>query len=208
MSKPLKNLLKALILILVIIVLAIFRPWTYISLLPLIGPKAALTVNATAGRAEVYLNDEKVGDTPYSAEDLQPGDYKLEIRRVSEQEGFYEPYTKQIHLESDTRTFVETEIGPSIQFSSVKLMYYQKNNSEKASIFISSTPTDSTVWIDDLKYGTTPLSNESINEGTHSIKIEKDGYIESQSQIQARNGYTLIVEFNLLAKPIELEIAQ
>lgn len=204
-SKKLVKALYTFLIIIGVIGLAIFQPWKYLGQLPILGPKSALTVNTTSGKADVYLDDRKVGETPYSAENLNPGDYELRLERVSENSEFYEPISRQIHLEADTRTLVEAEIGPSLQFSSFKTAYYQKNGTGDAAVLVSSTPVGATVWIDDIRNGETPITSESITEGTHLVKIEASGYEAAEIQILTRGGYVLIIETNLMIQPISIE---
>lgn len=186
------------------IVVAIARPWNTINLMPFITPTTALTVNSLKGKSEVFLDGKKVGETPYSSEQLRPGDYELEIRRISENDSFYEPITKTIHLELGTRTFVEAELGPSLEFSSYKIVYYRKNISSKASLYILSSPAGGNVHIDSKEVGDTPLTQSEITEGRHTVAVSRKGYETEEITVIARSSYTLIVELHLMTQPIDL----
>ncbi|MDD3661480.1 MAG: PEGA domain-containing protein [Candidatus Dojkabacteria bacterium] len=205
-----KNLLKTTVAVLVIMVIcgiaAIWRPITLDSIMPLLGNGAALTVNTPQGKAEVFFDGKKVGETPYSAENLSAGDITLELRRISHQENFYEPVSKQIHLESNTRTFVEAEIGPGSQFSSVTVLYYRKNSLDNASFYAQSEPRTAEITIDDEQKGPAPFSSDALTPGRHTIRVEKQGFLPGEAVIIIREGYTLIGEFQLMAIPIDLNI--
>ena len=58
------------ILVIIAIAIAILRPWENISILPIVNSGTALTVNTPLGKAEVYLDEKKVGETPFSSENL------------------------------------------------------------------------------------------------------------------------------------------
>jgi hypothetical protein len=192
------------IIVTIAVLTALLRPWQYLPDLPLLESGTALTVNSPLGKAEVYLDGKKIGETPYSSENLSAGDYFLEIRRVSAEPGFYQPVTKQIHLEPNTRTFVEAEIGPGPQFSSVILMYYTRNTTDRSSVYINTTPKESSVTIDDTQFGESPVATDELSSGKHTISVNRVGYEELETVIIAREGYTLIAEFQLMAQPIEL----
>lgn len=208
MITNMKRYSKFIFIALVVIVgaaLAIFRPWQYFNLIPVIGQNAALTVNSTAGKSEVYLDDKKIGETPLSSENLKPGDYTLKIHRISDSDNFYTDIEALIHLESNTRTFVETEIGPSDQFSTLTILYYQKNKGNKSNLYLTTDPENSTIWIDDVRYGDSPVTTDNLNEGRHSMIITHEGYEDTEVTIIIREGYTLIAKAQLMVKPLQLE---
>lgn len=203
--QQLKKLLPYIIILVLAVIVAIFRPWQYISLLPIVGQNAALTVKTSFGKSEVYLDGKKIGETPLSSENLKPGDYQLEIKRLTEEDGFYTNISRLIHLESKTRTFVETEIGPSEQFSSVIVLYYKRSKNTDTTLYLDSTPGSAVIWIDDIRYGESPITASKLKEGTHELKISKPGYEDLTSTLIIRNGYTLISEIQLMAKPVNFD---
>lgn len=190
------------------VIIALVRPWQYIPGIPALRSGAALTVNSPLGKAEVYLDEKKVGETPYSSENLSPGDYSIEIRRISAAQDFYETISKEIHLEANTRTFVEAEIGPGTQFSSVIIMYYTRNTTDAASVFIDTTPKESLVSIDGMPLGKTPIATDELSPGKHTVAASRVGYEQIEADIITREGYTLITEIQLMAQPIYVPTEQ
>lgn len=203
--KKLTKLLPYVVVFIFAIIFAILRPWQYISLLPIVGQNAALTVKTSFGKSEVYLNGKKIGETPLSSENLRPGDYQLEIKRLTEEDSFYTDISRLIHLEPNTRTFVETEIGPSEQFSSVIVLYYKRNKNTDTTLYLDSTPGSATIWIDDIRYGTSPITASKLADGTHKLKISKSGYESLTTTLIIRDGYTLISNIQLMAQPVNLD---
>ncbi len=204
MKSKLARFITILLLIIALVVIAISRPWQYISI---ISPSSALSITTIAGKAEVSLNGRKIGDTPYSAENLKPGDYTLELKRASETKDFYYVLTKKIHLEADTRTVIKAEIGPSEQFTSFAVIYFQKSNTQQPQLFVKSQPANSKIWLQDIRYGETPITTTNIKAGTYQLKLEKDGYEPLEIQVQTQEGYILVADIELMAKPINIKIA-
>lgn len=204
MKKLHRITLFTVIIVTIAVLTALLRPWQYYTNLPLLESGTALTVNSPLGKAEIYLDGKKIGETPYSSENLSSGDYSLEIRRISAEPDFYQPVIKQIHLEPKTRTFIEAEIGPGVQFSSVVLMYYTRNSTDRSSVYIDTTPKGSSITIDETKFGESPVANNELAPGKHTISVNRVGYEELETVIIARKGYTLIAEFQLMAQPIDL----
>jgi hypothetical protein len=204
MKKVVRNIIIGIIAI-VAFLAAIIQPWKYVASVPVIGQNAALTVKTIAGKGVVYLDGKEQGGTPLSSENLSPGDYELKIERISETEGFYEDLVTQIHLEQNTRTFVEAEIGPGENFSSLTVLYYQKNKNDKAELYLETDPSNSSIWIDDIDYGTSPLTTGKLKEGKHELKISHPGYEDINTNLIIRKGYTLIADIQLMARPAEIE---
>ncbi len=204
MNKLLKRIILAIIVVIAAVVIAITRPWTFFSNIPFLNGKAALTVNTPLGKSEVYLNGEKIGETPYSAENLNPGEYELEIKKITDTENFYTDFSDTIMLVDNTRTFIEVEIGPTDQFTSIKKFYYQETGGQ-SKLLINTQPENSTIWIDEVRYGEAPVTNDSLNPGRHDLKVEADGYETIESTIITREGYTLIADVQLMAKPVILD---
>jgi hypothetical protein len=205
MLKLLKKIGLVAILIAGIVAVSLWQPWKYITNISLIGSNSALTVNSTAGKSEVYLDDEKIGETPFSTENLSPGDYSLEVKRVTDEDNFYTTISKQIHIETNTRTLFEVEIGPSQQFSSYALVYYRKNESNETSLYIDTDVPQAEISLNDKTLGPAPAITEKMEAGDYIIKVTAPGYEEYEVEVIARKGYTLIAEMDLMIKPISIE---
>ena len=204
MKKLLRITILTLLIATIAVAIAIVQPWRYISLSPLVSSGTALTVNTPQGKAEVFLDGKKVGETPFSSENIASGDYDLEIKRISSESSFYQSITKQVHLEPKTRTFVEAEIGPGKLFSSAVVMYYRKNASNESSIYITSSPREAVVFIDDSSYGKAPVAEDALAPGKHTVKVERVGYESNEFVVIVREGYTLMAEIQLMTQPLEL----
>lgn len=205
MFKPLRKVFIIILTITAIIAVSIWQPWKYLFNLALIGSNSALTVNSKGGKSEVYLDNEKIGETPLSIDNLAPGDYTIEIKRVTSQDSFYTTISKEIHIEPNTRTLVEVEIGPSKQFSSTSLIYYRDKNLSGSSMYINSDPSTSIITVDGTEYLEPPIVIENIKSGDHTITVAADGYETLKASVISRDGYTLIAEFDLMIKPIITE---
>lgn len=204
MNKRLRRTIIFLGLLLGASALAMWQPWKIIWSVPGISSGTALTVNTQSGKAEVYLDGKKVGETPFATENIPPGEHDLEIIRISSEDSFYEMITKQIFVEEGTRTFFEAEIGPSRQFSSLKIVYYRKDNPDATGVYVDTSPEKSIVTIDETVYGEAPITTSELEPGRHTLSVSHNGYEPEETTIIVREGYTLIAEFQLMAKPIEI----
>lgn len=104
--------------------------------------------------ATIVMNGKKMKEeTPLRKDMIAAGHYQI---TVSKQD--FASVTKSIEVYDGDTTKVEIEMP---------YLY--------GSINIQSNPPGATVFLDDKKYGTTPLTLDKINYGSHEIRIEKKG---------------------------------
>ncbi|MBN1618107.1 PEGA domain-containing protein [Candidatus Dojkabacteria bacterium] len=204
MKKVIVKIVLALLVVGLFMALSLSQPWKYLFESSLFNNGAALTVNSPGGKADVYLDGKKIGETPYSSANLKSGEYQIELRRETESSDFYQSIGRKINLEPDTRAFIEAEIGPTEEFSSLKVAYYQKSQNSKPTILLDITPKDADLWIDGEKTSISDSNIVTLSEGEHTVKVEQTGYEPLDVEVISRSGYTLIVEVKLMTKPIDL----
>lgn len=119
------------------------------------GGNGIITVNTNPPGAQVFLNGIKVSDTtPYTNNIIATGHYELTVTHKN-----YNNATQQIDIiaNKETTINIDMELG------------FGKIN-------IDSYPTGATVFIDNVKKGTTPLIINDILVGTHTVRFEKDEF--------------------------------
>jgi len=205
MIKALKKIALGILLIAIVIGVSIWQPWKYLLNLALIGQSSALTVNSVGGKSEVFLDDKKIGETPLSLDNLSSGDFTIEIKRVTSNASFYTTISKEIHIEQNTRTLIEVEIGPSDQFCSTSIVYYRDHNSSGSAMYLNVDPNNSIITVDETEYTDSPVVIDNIDSGEYVVSVEAEGYEDSEVSVISRDGYTLIAEFDLMVKPIIIE---
>ncbi len=125
--------------------------------------------------AEIWLDGEKRGLSPFELTALSTGEHTLRLTRE-----FYNPVEE---------TFVVDE-GKRLQDLFVRL------SPRKASLFLETNPAAATVLIDGEKVGISPLESFYIEPGLHEIRVEKAGFRAWSQTVEARTGESL----NLVAR--------
>ncbi|MDH5654278.1 MAG: PEGA domain-containing protein [Spirochaetia bacterium] len=118
---------------------------------------ANLTVRTPVDGAMVYLDDHYLGKTPVNKK-VFPDRYTLYV----EQDG-YETYSEEVNL----------PVG-AVKAVTVN----SKKKIHKGILSVTSEPSGSDVYLNITKIGTTPLIRDDLPEGTHRVRISKDGYID------------------------------
>jgi len=114
----------------------------------------SLEVTSDVEGATVYLDDQRVGATPYQEEQLAPGRYDVRV----EQEG-YRPFREEVRVGAGRRARVEARLAPASPV-----------------LRVSSDVPGASVFVDRRYLGTTPLETRDLSAGSHQITVSADGY--------------------------------
>ncbi len=113
-----------------------------------------VSISSEPSGAEVELNGQKVGTTPYEGSHYA-GEYTLTLRR-----DMYYPATKTFRLSpSETLKIPIETLKPRFGHWSVK-----------------TTPSGATVYLNDKLMGRSPLSRQEIRSGNHALRVQLDQY--------------------------------
>lgn len=141
---------------------------------PLVGK---LVLNSTPSYAQVYLNGiyKGITITPLAIDKLSYGTYNLKLTKAG-----YEDWAKEIIIYSDKTTEIHAELKP-----------------ESGSIYISSSPSGATIYLDGIYKSTTTKTIDNIPSGSHTIKITKTGYEDVTRDIKVIAGKTTTLSVDL-----------
>lgn len=132
-----------------------------------ISQRAGLKIT-TLPEATVFINDQEVGKTPFSNENLSAQQYKV---RLSSDSGSWEGL---VQLFGGTVAIINREIAPSIASSSGEILML----SQGQGVVVASTPNGSEVEIDGKSYGITPLTVSNLEPGEHTFLVSHNGYLK------------------------------
>ena len=133
---------------------------------------AQVTVNVD-NNAEIWVNGEKKGNGSWTG-NLGAGTYEFEAKKAGHRNSFM---TRDIEVLS----------GPQIiQLSSPTPIYGDAN--------INSVPAMADIFIDNKKFGQTPMILSKLLIGDHTLIIKKQGYSDSKSTISIKENETAYYE--------------
>lgn len=113
-----------------------------------------LQVTSVPSEAEVLLNGQRVGKTPYSDKNVKVKDYELQLSL----EG-YQEFSQTIKVRPNELTPIEVSL-----------------NALTGGIKITSKPSGASIFLNGEEVGTTPYSNQNLKIGTYEIVLRKEGY--------------------------------
>lgn len=137
-------------------------------------PETAPVASATTGTldirsdvpdANVFLNGERVGTTPYKASGLAPGKYSVKVEKAG-----YTPFEKRVDL------------GPKQQVVRAKLA------AAAATLRVESNVPGAKVSLDGEERGTTPVELSNVSPGRHELRVSADGYETRTETLEVESG--------------------
>jgi hypothetical protein len=142
-----------------------------------------LVVESAPDGASVYLDDVFRGTTHFGGlqiAELPPGEYTVRL----ELDG-YKPYTVTDYM---------VQAGSATYLTGIRLIQVATatrtpaNPADSAGFVLDSSPSGSAVSVDGVFSGYTPLTLDSIPEGTHTIRITHSGYADWESVVTEEAG--------------------
>lgn len=163
----------------------------------------ALQVTSTPS-ASVYLNGEKIGDTPIckcEGEDLiKTGEYSIKLIPTK---GSFKPFEEKITINKSTLAVVDKEFSEGSQGESSIISLSSLSNKTDAELLVISLPSGASVFLNNNAVGSTPLALKDSTASDHNLIITKDGYKDKSIGIKTVQGYKLTALISLGIIPIE-----
>jgi len=142
-------------------------------------------VTSSPGGASVALDNNLVGQTPYSGS-LKLNNIGVGSHTVSLTLPGYAAYTTQVSVSPSTVTEVNAILTPSAPASAT------------GALSITSTPAGANVFVDNNFIGITSLEMNTVSAGMHTVTIRMDGYHEYSATTPVNAGATSTVSAALL----------
>lgn len=131
-----------------------------------------ITIKSDPSGADVYVDEVKVGVTPYLSKPIQLGRRRVELKKTG-----YEPYAKVVTIKAD-----EDE---NTQLENVKLTAIRV---PMGSLDLSSNPTGAVITINGRQYGQTPKTLTDFEVGTYTVYFSKEGYQNLSQTVEIKDG--------------------
>jgi hypothetical protein len=186
-------------------VLLVFFGRNIVDALKKIGSKSALTADVAHGRAEVFLNDELLGATPFESDEIKPGENKITLKSGDRQ------YETTIKFLSNSDKYIHKvgilrDLGISELFSSGQDLWFDESTSGTV-LRIISEPAGASVYIDGTEVGKTPYTSSKLSEGDYDWRVEHVGYEPQKNRIRIQKGYTSNISVKLFPMPVPSRVS-
>jgi len=155
----------------------------------------------TSAPATVYLADKELGKAPLKNQNITPGKYTL---RLIPDDTSLTPYETTVELGSAASTVISRTFGETLLDSYGYSLSLVPDKAGIATLSVISDPDTSSLTIDGVPSGFTPLSKREISPGNHEVIVGTPGFSEQKISVVATNGFNLVVSIKLKSEPITL----
>ena len=152
-------------------------------------PTAQLLVRSSPSGAAVSVDGTPRGTTPLTLRDLALGTRTVLVTRAG-----YEPAERRITLTADRPS---RSVDIRLVQARAARPARETQTPAVASLLVESRPSGAAVTIDGKPAGVTPLTVASIAPGTHTIRLELDGYRPLTHTANIKQGERLRVAASL-----------
>jgi hypothetical protein len=137
-----------------------------------------LDIRSDVPAADVFLNGERVGTTPYKASGLSPGKYSVKVEKAG-----YTSFERRVDL------------GPKKQVVRAKLA------AATATLRVEANVPGAKVSLDGEERGTTPVELSNVKPGRHELAVSAEGYETRTESIEVEGGKRDI-KIDLVSPPV------
>lgn len=138
-----------------------------------ISSMGSLQIVTRPSGAEIYLNDRKVGETPFKGEQMKTGEYRLRITKDD-----YQDYETTIAILENKLTEVNQDL----------VAIYE--------LYVVSDPENATVFINDNEIGKTPVTKK-LPRGSYKVKISKPNFTDWTKQFNLNRSGKITAKLEL-----------
>lgn len=192
--------MKKTLLTLILIVSLIVLVFKFVSFLPqALGIKqtAGIRIQSDPDGADVAINGESLGKTPYGADDLEAKEVSI---KLSSSSGSWEG---SVVLAPQTMTFVNRELTLEPLSSAGEILSLDKGSG----VTVISSPSGAEVSTDGESLGKTPGTFKAA-EGEHTFVISHNGFINRSIKATVPKDYNLKLVVDLAASEEIVEPSQ
>lgn len=139
---------------------------------------------------DVFVNNEKVGQTPLLLKGLSEG---LNSVKIESEHGFVE---KKLNVNNKITKIIR--LSPNLE-------------AYKGKLYITTTPSNAKVFIDSICIGSSPVLLNDLDTGEHDILIKLENFAEIKDQVSiekkslVEKNYILNKGFKLTLKKVEIK---
>ncbi len=130
-----------------------------------------ITIGSTPSGAEVYVDERKVGVTPFQGKKIKRGQHMVEVRLAG-----YKSKVEMISVKTgDFNTQLQDVVLEAVKVAT-------------GTIVLESNPAGAVITIDGRQYGQTPKTLTEFPVGTYTVYFIKEGYQNLAQNIDLKDG--------------------
>jgi PKD repeat protein len=145
----------------------------------------SLQVSTIPSGATIILDGKNKGQTPVTISDLSTGDHTAKLTKSG-----YWDFSQTVHIDAGQTTPLDVSLVLSSQptFSQTSATPTPYQPVTGGAIVITSNPPGANVYLDGKSSGTTPVTLQNVNPGSHTILLTMQGYSDASRSVDVSAG--------------------
>jgi PEGA domain len=139
-----------------------------------------IQVTSTPAGATIRMDGVVQGQTPpsgvYTIQNVPPGDHIIALQLAG-----YQDFTTTVNVRASTTSHVTASLQSAPSTTPVPT---------GGALSVSSVPSGGNVFVDNVYRGVTPVTLPGIPSGTHTIRVQLQGYRDFSMEVQVVGGTT------------------
>ncbi len=145
----------------------------------------SISVSSSPSGASIFLDENYKGTTPMTIKDADVGSHTITLKYSG-----YQNWSQNIYVVAGQTILISASLTPQPIPASTT-----------GSISVSSSPSGASIFLDENYNGTTPMTIESIEAGSHTITLKYSGYQNWSQNIHVVAGQTIPILAALTPQP-------
>jgi len=164
-----------------------------------LGRRSGIQITSNP-QAEVTINGQSYGKTPYYTESIKPGDYTIKLVPIDAQ---LQPWETKTSLSSGYITIVDRQFGKTQDQSSHYTLSFEKLSDKSATeVNVISNPSNVSIAVDKNPSGFSSRPLDNVEPGDHTFDFTSPGYQDKRVQARVFVGQRLIINLTLSPQPV------
>ncbi len=147
--------------------------------------------------AEVLINGHQVGTTPFSSENLSPGDYQVKLVKENL------IWQSNVKLTAGTITAITRDLSAKPDASAGEVVTLFPGQG----LVVLSNPPTAEVSLDNQVKGLTPLTLDDISIGEHNIIIKHIGFVARSIRMVLPDKVQMVINADLAGSDESLDVS-
>jgi len=135
--------------------------------------KTAIYFTSTPSGAYIYLDNSRIGTTPFTKTNLLPGSHIIKLTSND-----YDDWITTVNVVEGSTTTISATLN-------------------KTAIYFTSTPSGAYIYLDNYQIGTTPFTKTKLLSGSHTVKLTLREYDDWITTVNVVEGSTTTVSAEL-----------
>ncbi|MDP8207084.1 MAG: PEGA domain-containing protein [Candidatus Electryonea clarkiae] len=147
--------------------------------------KTVLNVTSSPTGANIFINDISWGTTPVTLDDIKPGTTLITAKLKD-----YHTWHDTIRIEEGAKKSINATMQPAF----------------KGAISFAALPEGTSVELNGMVLGVTPLDDEKLGVGSYSFKLNRPGYEGGSKKVTVKKNTRTKLTYNFKAKSKSMAI--